>query len=342
MVTIRPIKEGDWDQLWSIAHKTGVGFTSLQPNEERVCNKLECALASFNAKQPLTQAQYLFVLEDLISKQIAGIAAIESAIGLDEPWTNFRIMKETHNSSRFDIRSEHEYLVQTNEFTGVSELCTLFLLPEFRKNKNGHLLSKSRMLFMSAHEELFHQKVMAEMRGYIDSKDTSPFWEAVCRSFFSMDFAEASIATMNSKNYIAELMPRNPVYIHMLPKCAQNSIGKTHKHTLPALKLLEKEGMKFSNCIDIFDAGPVMESYVSDLRIFRERRRLQVRIAHAPLQEEYFLISNLSISEYRCIAAHLSFDDENSNHVTITSKQADVLQLSDGDEVIVAPLFAPK
>ncbi|MDI5166142.1 MalM family protein, partial [Salmonella enterica subsp. enterica serovar Montevideo] len=41
-----------------------------------------------------------------------------------------------------------------------SELCTLFLDPEWRKEGNGYLLSKSRFMFMAAFRDKFNEKVV--------------------------------------------------------------------------------------------------------------------------------------------------------------------------------------
>lgn len=67
---------------------------------------------------------------------------------------------------------------------GSSELCTLFLDPEWRKEGNGYLLSKSRFMFMAAFRDKFNDKVVAEMRGVIDEHGYSPFWQSLGKRFF--------------------------------------------------------------------------------------------------------------------------------------------------------------
>ncbi len=74
-------------------------------------------------------------------------------------------------------------LFLSNDHTGSSELCTLFLDPARRKEGNGYLLSKSRFMFMAAFREHFNEKVVAEMRGVIDEHGYSPFWESLGKRF---------------------------------------------------------------------------------------------------------------------------------------------------------------
>ena len=46
-------------------------------------------------------------------------------------------------------------------------------------------------------------------------------------------------------------MPRFPVYVDLLPKAAQEVIGKMHPHTLPAYHVLESEGLRYQGYVDI-------------------------------------------------------------------------------------------
>ena len=345
MMIIRPIEAGDWQALWDIAHKTGVGFTSLQPDEAQVRNKLAWAVNSMSADEQPDEALYLFVLEDTEAGNIAGVCGIESAIGLSEPWYNYRINIQVHSSRNLNVYNKIQTLTLCNDHTGCSELCTLFLLPEYRHSRNGHLLSKSRFMFMANYPEHFAEDVVAEMRGWSDEAGISPFWESLGRHFFSVDFAEADMATARSKSFIAELMPRHPIYVNLLPEPAQQVIGKTHDATTPALKLLKGEGMHFSDCIAIFDAGPLLEARVQDIRLVRDSRVYQVNISKREASGEPWLISSLpsdkrGIKDFRCLAGNVSF--AGSQIINLTQVQAENLQVADGDMIRVAPLIRPQ
>ncbi len=151
-------------------------------------------------------------------------------------------------------------LFLSNDHTGSSELCTLFLDPEWRKEGNGYLLSKSRFMFMAAFRDKFNDKVVAEMRGVIDEHGYSPFWQSLGKRFFSMDFSRADfLCGTGQKAFIAELMPKHPIYTHFLSQEARDVIGQVHPQTAPARAVLEKEGFRYRNYIDIFDGGPTLE-----------------------------------------------------------------------------------
>src|SRR6202012_5011720 len=117
----------------------------------------------------------------------------------------------------------------------------LFLAPAYRKDGNGRLLSMSRFLFMAEHPDYVDPTIIAEMRGVVDDQGHSPFWEAVGRHFFDIDFPTADYLSMVNKRFIADLMPKHPIYITLLPREAQAVIGKVHDQTEPAMAMLQQE-----------------------------------------------------------------------------------------------------
>jgi arginine/ornithine succinyltransferase subunit-like protein len=98
-------------------------------------------------------------------------------------------------------------------------------------------------MFMAAFRDRFNEKVVAEMRGVIDDTGYSPFWESLGERFFSMEFSRADyLCGTGQKAFIAELMPKHPIYTHFLSPEAQAVIGEVHPQTAPARAVLEKEG----------------------------------------------------------------------------------------------------
>jgi hypothetical protein len=185
------------------------------------------------------------------------VCAIKGAVGLTEPFYNYRIGTLVHSSRELDVFTRMDTLYLSNDLTGSTELCSLFLHPDYRSGNNGKLLSKSRFLFIAQFPHLFTEKLIAEMRGYQEESGRSPFYEGLGRHFFKMDFDHVDALTaVGKKSFIAELMPRQPLYVDYLPQDAQDVIGKVHTSTAPARRLLEQEGMYFEGYVDIFDAGP--------------------------------------------------------------------------------------
>src|SRR3546814_2371265 len=81
------------------------------------------------------------------------------------------------------------------------------------------LLARSRSLFVKQHRKRFGKRVLAELRGVIDEAGGSPFWDGVAGKFFGMSFQEADqFNAVHGNQFIADLMPKHPVYVAMLPK----------------------------------------------------------------------------------------------------------------------------
>jgi arginine N-succinyltransferase len=273
MLVVRAIKEQDVDGLLALATQTGEGMTTLKADRDMLAKRIELACASFAESVPAARRDYLFVMEDTATHALVGACAIKSAVGLDEPFYNYRLGVLVHSSKELDVFSRMDTLHLSNDLTGCAELCSLFLHPDYRVGNNGKLLSKSRFLFMAQFPHLFPEKIVAEMRGFQRADGSSPFWDNLGRHFFKMDFNRADdLSTLGNKSFIAELMPRHPLYVAYLPPEAQQVIGRVHVDTAPARRLLEQEGMHYEGYVDIFDAGPVLQASRISLSSLRPRQ----------------------------------------------------------------------
>lgn len=290
---IRPITHDDIDALQEMARETGVGFTSLPDNREFLEAKIAHTRAAFERHSrggeiaPIDGPElYFFVLEDDSAAgggRIAGCCAIEARVGLDTPFYNYRVGRMSHSSVQLGLHRTIDTLFLSSDHTGDAEVCSLYLRPDYRRDRNGVLLSKSRWLFMAAFRALFPERVLAEMRGVIGADNKSPFWECLGRHFFPMDFRDADRLTgLGQKSFIGELMPKFPIYTPFLSEAARACIGQVHEHTRPALAMLKKEGLRWEGYIDIFDGGPTVESYLDDVLAVRDSRTVTVEVGTAP------------------------------------------------------------
>ena len=306
MLVVRAIQENDLDGLMDLARQAGDGMTTLKPDAEMLGKRVEVACASFAGRIPPEQRDYLFVLEEPASKRLVGVCAIKSAVGLEEPFYNYRIGTLVHSSNELKVFSRMETLYLSNDLTGCAELCSLFLHPDYRTGHNGRLLSKCRFLFIAQFPHLFEQKLIAEMRGFLHEDGRSPFWDSLGRHFFKMDFNRADdISSLGKKSFIAELMPRHPLYVAYLPDEAQQAIGKVHMATAPARRLLEQEGMYYEGYVDIFDAGPVLQARIAELRGVRESELVTLETASgADAGIVPALISNTRLADFRIITTN--------------------------------------
>jgi arginine N-succinyltransferase len=337
MLVVRPIDFPDLEPLLELARQVGTGMTTFKPDRAMLANRIGLSCASFAGTAAPGDADYVFVLEDTLSHRLAGISAIKAAVGLDEAFYNYRIDTVIHSSRELDLFTRMKTLHLTNDLTGATELCSLYLHPDYRNGANGKLLSKCRFLFLAQFPHLFGERVFAEMRGYQDSEGRSPFYEAVGRHFFKIDFDQADDLTATGrKSFIAELMPRQPLYAAYLTQEARDALGQVHQQTAPARRLLEQEGMHFAGLIDIFDAGPVLETRIDALRAARDSRLETVRAMTAqPPDAEPVLVSNLSQWKFRAIVSHAG-----SAHagIGLTPSERRLLDTAERDSVRVCSL----
>ncbi|QGU87320.1 arginine N-succinyltransferase [Erwinia sorbitola] len=337
MMYIRPVERDDLAQLMHLAGKTGGGLTSLPADSDTLSARIERSLLTWQGKLPRAEQGYVFVLADSESQQAVGICAIEVAVGLQDPWYNFRVGTQVHASKELNVYNMLPTLSLSNDHTGSSELCTLFLDPEYRNGKNGYLLSKSRFLFMAGFRQHFMQKVVAEMRGVIDEEGRSPFWDSVGSRFFSMSFSDADyLCGTGQKAFIAELMPKHPLYIDYLSDEAKAVIGQVHPHTAPARAVLEAEGFHFQNYVDIFDGGPTLECDIDRVRAIRKSRLIAVTISTE--QDEQLPLCLVANENYQQFRVMLLPADPQSDTIRVTAAQAEILGCQSGDNLRVVTL----
>jgi arginine N-succinyltransferase len=340
MVIIRPVHPDDIESLMDLASQTSFGLTTLPHDRPLLKRRIKESQRGFSrmADKPGGET-YLFVMEDLEKKRVVGTAGIVSKVGGFEPFYSYRIESTVAESKMLKVRKEISALHLVEEHNGPSEIGSLFLAPEARKGANGRLLSLSRFVFIADHREFFDPVVLAEMRGVIDEKGGSVFWDALGRHFFDIDFPKADSLVMKDKQFIADLMPKHPIYIPLLPKTAQDVIGRVHSETVPAIKLLESEGFAFTGMVDIFEAGPIVSCATDEIRTVRDSRASSIhKIAAKDLESDLFIISNTYSQGFRATAAPLNLVP--GKGIEITRETAQALALKKGDAVRIAPLRA--
>ena len=338
MILFRSARDRDLDGIHQLAEHSGVGITTLPKDIKLLKKRLTWSTQSFKkmVNKPLNE-YYLFVLEDLSHNEIIGTSAIEAKTGYETPFYSYKVSKRTRVCHSLNIRNEYEVLSLVNDNQGQTEICTLFLNPKYRKNNNGLLLSKARFLFMSNHMSRFSSTVIAEMRGISDNQGVSPFWENVGFNFFHMPFVEADRLTLaTNKQFIADLMPRNPIYVKLLSPEAQAVIGKPHHSTVPAMNILLKEGFRYNNYIDIFDGGPTIESPLNAIKTIETSRLMSVKSLSDEVSSSQYLLANTDM-DFRATIDYAVLNHE--DHSCIISKEtAKLLEVTCGDKLKIAPI----
>ena len=223
-----------------------------------------------------------------------------------------------------------------------SSFCSLLLSDEYKGGGSGLLLSRCRFMYLDEFRKHFSEKVFAEMRGVSDAQGRSPLWDALGTKFFDMEFSEADMLSgLGNKSFIAELMPKYPIYLPMLPDSARAVIGRVHDNTAPALRMLQSEGFNFNGLVDIFDGGPVVEAFVHNIRTVREGMNRHAMVTRKPVNlnvpaDERVMVSNRSFRDFRVTT--LPIDCIGPDTVSLPPEVAEALQIESGDPVRLAPL----
>ena len=297
---IRAAKPGDLQSIYEMAKLTGGGFTNLPPDRQALRAKLERAEAGFASnKEYPSDELYLLVLEDTDNGEVRGTCQIFGQVGQRWPFYSYRIGTDSKHSEQLGRTFHAQVLMLSNDLNGASEVGGLFLHPAARAGGLGLLLARSRYLFIARHRERFGDRILAELRGVIDEAGGSPFWDGVAGKFFGMSFQEADqFNAVHGNQFIADLMPKHPVYIAMLGEHARSVIGVPHPTGRAAMRMLENEGFAFENYVDIFDGGPTMTARTDQVASVRDAKHVEISAIAGGGEDA--LVATGRLADFRC------------------------------------------
>ena len=333
---IRPANMNDLQPIYEMAKRTGGGFTNLPPDKRALSEKLERSAAGFDrVDDAVADDLYVFVLQNSQTGEVRGTCQIFGQVGQRWPFYSYRIGALTQHSVELERTFRADILNLSTDLEGTTEVGGLFLHPGERAGGLGMLIARSRYLFIRNHRQRFADRTIAELRGVIDEAGGSPFWDGVAGRFFGMSFQEADEFNAKFGNqFIADLMPKHPVYIAMLQESAKTVIGVPHPSGRAAMRMLENEGFDWENYVDIFDGGPTMTARTDQIRSIREAK--DVAITHvsetvgAHKSGEKKLIT---LGRLQAFKAAYGWIDDQGDKVSIDTDCAHALEISAGDIV---------
>ena len=329
----RPVRETDHDSLQKLIGSISGGMTSLPDHSDYLEERISYSLRAFDHRVSKPGGEtYLFVLEDLDRGELVGTSGLLSRVGGFDPFYTYKIQNNLQVYEPQNVRNNVQTLELVKNHKGPSEICSLFLHPDYRKHGVGKLLSKSRFCFMKAFPERFDSEIIAELRGFLDESGRSPFWEGVGKNFFWRDYYRADVLSgIGEKDFIEALMPEHPIYIKLLPKETQEKIGAVHAQSEPARQILLKEGFQKTDEVDIFDAGPILKAQREQLLSWKNCQTVLTEAQTKPFDSTgQYLITNNQLAFRATLAkARLS----NNGLSQISGETAEILQVESGDSV---------
>jgi len=338
MLVLRPVEQNDLPQLQRLARESLIGVTSLPDDSEHLREKIAASCASFDsAAQAQGPENYFFVLEDLEHRQLVGCSEILATAGFKEPFYSLRNRHFTSASRELNIEHGVPALSLCHDLSGHTLLRGFHIDAALVRTPFSELLSRARLLFIAAHAQRFSEAVITEIVGYSDEQGHSPFWDALGKHFFDLPYAEAErLCGLQSRTFLAELMPQYPIYVPMLPPAAQDCIGRVHPDGQEAFDILAREGFETNSYIDLFDAGPTLYARTANIRSIADSQTAIVRQQVSTDACGRYLLSNDALHDYRAMVTELDYHPGQPLPLTPTICAA--LKVSDGSSIRLVAL----
>lgn len=332
MIIIRPITKQDTEAFITIAFTAGIGMTSMPKNRELLEKRVSDSEEAFaKAVDRPNGESYLFVLEDSATGTIGGTCGILAKTGQQTPLSFYRIEKEEQQTGIESLTHLVPTLKVVHYQNYWSEICSLYLTPDFRHSGLGRLLSLSRFLFIASFPERFDRMIFAEMRGYLDTHHVCTFWEGIGRHFIDIPFETLMHYRDERVIDLSQALPHYPIYMELLPYQVQASIGKVHDHTQTALKMLLQEGFTLSSEVDIYDGGPKVEAALKEIRSVKESTVAQISSLSSSIPDpSLFIVTNNQLNFRACLSP---LQEQSDGTVIIPADVADALKIGVRDRI---------
>ena len=355
MLIVRPSRLADLQPIERLVGANASNVTALPADPDKLRHKIMASIQSFAAEvESPGDESYFFVLENIATGEIVGTCGITASAGFNDRFYSYRNEVIVHASQELKVSNRINSLHLCNDLTGHTLLTSFYIDPALAHTEWPQLLSRARLLFINEFPRRFADRIAAELPGTVDAQGVSPFWDAVGKRFFNMDYPQADrLSGGRSKTFIAELMPQYPIYVPLLPRAAQDAIGKPNPAGELPLSILIDEGFEADRYVDIFDAGPTVEARLRMLRTSQLNRRVKVKVrvkvrlaaednamsqpsAHPSAQS--CLVAATARESFRATIAdaslHTSDDD---GEIALPQTIIDALGIKAGDVVRAAP-----
>ncbi|MCG3123820.1 MAG: Arginine N-succinyltransferase [Phycisphaerales bacterium] len=287
---------------------------------------------------------FMFVLEDVEAAACLGTSQVISHMGgPGNPNLSFKLSRREFFSQSLQFGATHIVATLYLDESGPSELGGLILQPSYRshKAKLGRLLSLVRFHFIALHRDMFSDRLIAELMAPISPDGQNVLWEYLGRRFINLTYAEADRFCQYSREFMLALLPREEIFLTLLPPEARAVIGQVGPETMPARKMLEKIGFRYKDFVDPFDGGPHLEANTGEIKLIRDTRLLTLgEPINATAATRSGIVSRLeSDGEFR--ASHVDFA-EGATTVRLTRESMKQLSVEPGMQLGVTPMEPPR
>jgi arginine N-succinyltransferase len=338
VLILRPVDRSDLDAIVELARL--LDSMNLPADEQFIAERIELSLASFAGQlDDRREAIYVFALEDTERGRCVGTSSIIAKHGRPGmPYFWLAVTTEERRSSELGRRFVHRKLELKSTEDGPTEIGGIIVDPAYRGHpgKCGKALSIVRFAYVSLHPDHFEREVIAEMLSPFDGPGRNRLWDAFGAKFTGLSYREADRLSARSKQFIADLFPRDPVYVTLFPEDVQAVIGEST--ATAAIRILEKVGFHPLNQVDPFDGGPYLGAARDAIRSVRERRALV--LPGVPWQSRVPDLAPLALlcaeGQFGFRATVVPLDDSDAPIVSKECREA--LGVTAGQRVSITPL----
>jgi arginine N-succinyltransferase len=332
---IRSVQRDDVQQLYELARQ----FTllNLPADKKAIEGKIERSTASFAGELGKSEAEYLFVVEDVEAQMIVGSSTILAKSGTpNSPNFSFRVIKKERFSRDLGIGFIHQILRLNANVDGPTEVGGLVVDRAYRRRpeKVGRMISLIRFVFIGMEPQKFETELHSEMAPPLTDEGRSEFWEALGRRFTGMPYNEADQISSQNNGFIQSLFPEEDIYLALLDSRARLVLGRVGTETQAALHLLNRIGFRYKEEVDPFDGGPHLGCPVKECAVIKSLRRLKLRKSSGGLFEHSGLLGLSRDGGFWGGASPYRIEGE---ELSLPEKTWALMQLSEGEEIFISP-----
>lgn len=300
---IRPVRAADLEGVFDLSLLAGTGLTSLQPDVEFLEELIAKSEASFQRPEQAKSQCFMLVMETFDTNEIVGCASIKTCVGTDD----FMCADFATRGSPSALSGD---LVLERTLEGFTEVGSLYLRADHRVSGAGRFLARARYILMSNQEQLFRRPIVAQLRGHSDEAGNSAFYDEIWSNRLRMTYqqSDARLAREGAA-FILDAHEGLEIDPRSLSIAATEAIGRPHPTAAGALKLLEEEGFRQANLIDLADGGPIMVGQLASLICLQAARPVNLVKGKFTQSGGTGMLSNCAFSGFRaCVGAFQEAD----------------------------------
>lgn len=284
---------------------------------------------------------FMFSILDAESGSVIGTSQIRTHMGgPGNPNWRLAVSEKKFYSESLRFGTTHTVARLDGDESGPCEIGGLILDQGFRGHKlrPGRLLSFIRFHLVGLFRQAFADTVLAEMMGPVTNDGDNPFWDAFGRKFIPVKFAEADRFCQHNRKFIEELLPKDEIYLTLLPLEVINLVGVVGRETLPARRMLETLGFKYRGFVDPFDGGPHLDCPTDKIPLVHWTSRATLAKATTPERCTDQAIVSVMTSEGDIRGTEAAVELTENGTVRLLPQTMQMLKVQNGQAVGVTPL----